>query len=128
VPYIEGALARLSVEPKSIRISVFNKSISFLPPTTVSRPEILNALADSGFDVECESGTPSSISSLVTSALQARCRKRTHYRNCEACKAGRKLPIEPVPETRPTDTYDMSMSVGGMTCAACVGAIADNLE
>lgn len=127
MPYIEGALARLSVEPKSIRISVLNKSVSFLPPTTVSRSEILNALADSGFDVECESGTPSSVSSLVASALQARRRKRTHFRNCEACKVDRKLPIEPVPETRLTDTYDMSMSIGGMTCAACVSAIADTL-
>jgi len=129
VPYIESALARLSVDPKSIRVSVPQQSVSFSPPAKVSRSDIHNALADAGFEVECESGTPSSGSSLFASALQARRRKRTHARNCEACKVGRPIPLESLPEAVDRiDTYQLSMSIGGMTCAACVSAIVDSLR
>jgi hypothetical protein len=92
VPYMERALARLSVDAKSIRVSVAQQSVSFSPPAKVSRFDIHNALA--GFEVESESGPPSSGPSLFASALQARRRKRTHFRNCEACKVGRPIPLE----------------------------------
>ena len=129
MPYIESALARLSVDPKSIHVSVAHQSVSFSPAAKVSRLDIHNALADAGFEVECESGTPSSGSSLFASALQARRRKWTHVRNCEACKVGRQIPLESLPEAVDrTDTYRLSMSIGGMTCAACVSAIVDSLR
>jgi copper ion binding protein len=110
-------------------VSVTQQSVSFSPAAKVSRVDIHNALADAGFEVECESGTASSSSSLFGSALQARWRKRTHLRNCEACKDGRSIPLEPVPETVDrADTYNLAMSIGGMTCAACVSAIIDALR
>jgi hypothetical protein len=46
--------------------------------------------------VECESGTASSGSSLFGFALQARWHERAHIRNCETCKVGRPIPLEHV--------------------------------
>jgi P-type Cu+ transporter len=45
------------------------------------------------------------------------------------CKAGRPIPLQSLPEAVDRrDTYQLSMSIGGMTCAACVSAIVDSLR
>jgi Cu+-exporting ATPase len=102
--------------------------------------------------VEIESGdTPASVSgsSWLNGAIESRKRKRRHLRTCEACKSESRSKsfkslfpslLRPVAERSPQpvveehstslqpESYRLSLSIGGMTCAACVNAIMDALK
>ena len=156
VPSIEGALSRLSIDPASISVSVTQQSVNLVTPPHVSRSQIYTTLYDAGFEVESEPGinlVSASGSSWLTIAIESRKRKRQHLRTCDACKSknGAKYlrsllspstrsriesSCEPFVEELPSissiplqsNSYRVSLSIGGMTCAACVSAIMDALK
>ena len=126
-------------------------------PPQVSRPQIYAALYDAGFEVEIESGdnaVSASGSSWLSVAIESRKRKRQHLRTCEACKPKNRSKslislfsslsrhaVGPSPEPiideplhsvssipLQSNSYRVSLSIGGMTCAACVNAIMDSLK
>ena len=131
--------------------------MNVVSPPQVSRPQIYAALYDAGFEVEIESGdnpVSASGSSWLSVAIESRKRKRQHLRTCEACKSKNRSKslkslfpswsrhaVERSPEPIidgplhsvssipfQSSSYRVSLSIGGMTCAACVNAIMDALK
>ena len=124
--------------------------MNVVSPPQVSRPQIYAALYDAGFEVEIESGD----NPWLTVAIESRKRKRQHLRTCEACKSKNRSKSfkslfpslsRPVAERSPeplineqldfvssvplqSNSYRVSLSIGGMTCASCVNAIMDALK
>jgi P-type Cu+ transporter len=157
IPSIKGTLSHLSIDPVSVEVSVTQQSVKITsPPHGVSCYEIYAALYDAGFDVENELGDyilSASRSSFLPAAFHLRKRKRRHLRTCNACKLTQSSkPLRTrlaswIPTTArrsldnvddsfhsvssiPLDSniYRVSLSIGGMTCAACVNAIMDALK
>jgi P-type Cu+ transporter len=150
-------LRLLSIDPASVTVSVSQQSVDVVSPSQISRPQIYAALYDAGFEVETESGdniASASGSSWLNVAIQTRKRQRQHLRTCKECKA-KKRPwslksllspssrstvgrsLEPLVEESfhlvssiplQSNSYRVSVSIGGMTCAACVNAIMDALK
>ena len=130
--------------------------MSVVSPPQVSRPQIYAALYDAGFEVEIESGDiplSASGSSWLSGAIKSQKRKRKHLRTCEACKSMNRSKSfkwlfpssRPAVERSPeplidealhyvssiplqSNSYRVSLSIGGMTCSSCVNAIMDALK
>ena len=150
-------MSRLSINPDSITVSAAEQTVNVVSPPHVSRPQIYAALYDAGFEVEIESGDnplSASGSSWLSVAIESRKRKQQHLRTCEACKSKNHsksfksllpslspLVVDRSPEPYideplhsvssiplQSNSYRVSFSIGGMTCAACVNAIMDALK
>ena len=120
------------------------------------KSEMVAVLYDAGFDIENEFGDyvhSASRSSMLPAAFHLRKRKRRHLQTCNACKSTQRSKSLKIRLTSwisesasrsldnvddsirsgssillESNMYRVSLSIGGMTCAACVNAIMDALK
>jgi P-type Cu+ transporter len=134
---IEDVLSTLTPSPYSIDVSVVLQSVRVRHNAELNRGTIELAIKDAGFDIE--NSTPQDASVTIKQEALSQnlpstfpAKQRKHIAQCSFCQSGEartyvitELPnSEGVPEASKAPAegqgpVTLSLSVGGMTCAAC---------
>lgn len=137
VQTIEGVLSSLTPPPYSVDVSVVLQSVRVRHNPKLGKEIIELAIEDAGFDIEpptphnspaaTKRGSFSKRTSNLFSAKQSK-----HIAQCSSCRSGgtyahavphlpaqEEVPEVPQPAAEDQGPVALSLSIGGMTCAAC---------
>ena len=128
---IQDTLQVLVPSPYSIHVSILSQCVTVHHPTGLSPLTITEAIQDAGFDIGDTAGT-SQLRSSDTPDSSSRSRKAAvHLEQCQFCqrelKSALDASIQPLTLETPSIRMDgplrLTLSVGGMTCAACSSTV-----
>lgn len=128
---IQDTLQVLVPSPYSINVSILSQCVTVHHPTVLSPLAIREAIQDAGFDIE---DTPGAGQLRLSDTLDSSSRSRkaaVHLEQCQFCqrelKSALETSIQPLTSettaTRMDGPLRLTLSVGGMTCAACSSTV-----
>ena len=134
---IEDVLSTLKPPPYSVDVSIVLQSVKVRHNPKLAQESIELAIEDAGFDIESPTphdypaeGKRKAFSKSASSLFSTKQSK--HIAQCSLCQSGEAhghvIPHLPLPEKNPEvpestvegqESVALSLSIGGMTCAAC---------
>jgi len=131
---IQDTLQVLDPSPYSVHVSVLSQCVTVHHPTSLSPPVIKEAIQDAGFDI-ADSGGQLPSSDTLDSSSRSR-KAEVHLEQCQFCqhelKSALETSIQPLTSEKTAIKMDgplrLTLSLGGMTCAACSSTITQLLS
>jgi P-type Cu+ transporter len=133
---IQDTLQVLVPSPYSIHVSILSQCVTVHHPAVLSPRTIREAIQDAGFDIADTAGTGKlRLSDTLDSSLHSH-KAAVHLNQCKFCqhelKSVLETSIQPLTSettaTRMDGPLRLTLSVGGMTCAACSSTITHMLS
>ena len=133
---IQDTLQVLVPSPNSIHVSIISQCVTVHHPIGLSPLTITEAIQDAGFDVGDTTGTDQLRPSDTLDSPSRSRKAAVHLEQCRFCqqelKSALDASIQPLTSettaTRMDGPLRLTLSVGGMTCAACSSTVTQLLS
>lgn len=120
---IKDALSTLTPPPITVDVSVVTQSITIRHSSKLSHSTITSVIDDAGFDVVTVPFGNNNLPDTTKGHSPFRARKHAkHIEQCTQCQLEKRA-------AGPSDNrHEVTLSIGGMTCASCSGTITRTLS
>ncbi|KAI0347212.1 heavy metal translocatin [Trametopsis cervina] len=120
---IKDALASLTPAPVAVEVSIVTQTVTVRHSSRLARDEISSTIEEAGFDVAPSGEDAASPPLKVNTLLHSPSRKHAkHIGQCTQCQAEQNI------STPSNHLYQITLSIGGMTCASCSTTITDRVS
>jgi Cu+-exporting ATPase len=132
---IQDTLQFLVPSPYSIHVSILSQCVTVHHPTGLSPLAIREAIQDAGFDIADTTGTGQLRPSDTLDSSSRSRKAAVHLEQCQFCQHKLKSTLETSIQPLTSETtvrmdgpLRLTLSVGGMTCAACSSTVTQLLS